>query len=481
MNLSAAQYRELLEVALPSVVDADSLALNQRTLFVPDTHRLALDPDVAVVKGGRGVGKTVWFRSLQDHKLRDLAARAYRFPRLANAVAYPGYGAALDIHRYPGPAELASLMAADTEPDLVWTTVLLTALDVPELPRDRSWTERVRWVQAHPAARDRWLAEADDRAGMRSKVVLLLFDALDRMHPHRAVTDRLVTGILRLALDLRTRTRNIRAKVFIRPDMLSDSVLRFPDASKLTANAAELEWYPANLYGLLFHLLGNAEHRLSRSFRESTPIWSTHGDRHVPPNELTGDERLQKDLFTQLAGPYMGTNHRRGGTYSWLPNHLMDGAGQVSPRSFLRALITATRTTGIRYAGHSYALHWEGIRQGVQDASKLRVREIAEDLPWVETAVKQLDGTQVPVEQGEVVARWEAADLSRLLAVKPDVPEEGQVRTGPRHIDDYVGLIQELIEIGVMTRRADGRLDLPDVYRIAFGVGRRGGVPRVRS
>ncbi|WP_261400515.1 hypothetical protein [Streptomyces salinarius] len=29
-----------------------------------------------------------------------------------------------------------------------------------------------------------------------------------------------------------------------------------------------------------------------------------------------------------------------------------------------------------------------------------------------------------------------------------------------------------------MRRRRDGRIDLPDVYRIAFGVGHKGGVPR---
>jgi hypothetical protein len=55
------------------------------------------------------------------------------------------------------------------------------------------------------------------------------------------------------------------------------------------------------------------------------------------------------------------------------------------------------------------------------------------------------------------------------------------VTTGPRHPDDYAGLIEELIDLGVMSRRSDRRLDLPDVYRIAFGIGRRGGVRRVQS
>lgn len=53
-----------------------------------------------------------------------------------------------------------------------------------------------------------------------------------------------------------------------------------------------------------------------------------------------------------------------------------------------------------------------------------------------------------------------------------------KVRTGPRYPADPQQLIEELIGMGVMRRRRDGRIDLPDVYRIAFGVGRKGGVPR---
>jgi hypothetical protein len=41
-------------------------------------------------------------------------------------------------------------------------------------------------------------------------------------------------------------------------------------------------------------------------------------------------------------------------------------------------------------------------------------------------------------------------------------------------------LINELMGLGIMTRRRDGRIDLPDVYRIAFDIGRKGGVPRIR-
>lgn len=37
-------------------------------------------------------------------------------------------------------------------------------------------------------------------------------------------------------------------------------------------------------------------------------------------------------------------------------------------------------------------------------------------------------------------------------------------------------LIQTLIEIGVMSTIPDGRLNIPDLFRVAAGIGRRGGV-----
>jgi len=59
--------------------------------------------------------------------------------------------------------------------------------------------------------------------------------------------------------------------------------------------------------------------------------------------------------------------------------------------------------------------------------------------------------------------------------------DPSRVRTGPRNLHDFGKLVDELIAVGVLTRRANGRIDMPDVYRIAFQIGRRGGVPRLKS
>ncbi|MFD3721540.1 hypothetical protein [Streptomyces sp. NPDC058674] len=484
--LGPEEYRDLLSLALPPAQDADTVEPSLSTLFTPDSHRLALHVDTTVVRGGRGVGKTFWYRSLLDDQLRDVAAEEYRIERLRHLQVSQGYGAQLAPDLYPGPGELASLVDAGVRPYDLWNAVLLVALGQPQLRDLVGWKERIAWVQEHPGERDRTIAQADKEAQTEKITKLVLFDALEHLHRDRAQADRLVAGILQLALEMRLGTRNIRCKIFIRPDMFDGALLHFPDASKLTANAASLKWSTTNLYGLFFHYLGNHDSEESRRFRALTGGWAehTHG-RHLLPSTLLGDQGTQADTFSVLAGPYMGANFRKGITYTWLPNHLMDGVEQVSPRSFLNALGMAVDETRGNYAAHEYAIHHEGIRRGVQSASQTRVGEIREDMPWVHTAIDPLAGQQVPIDQTLVLDRWNEYGLTSVLqreAARANANGNGaEVRTGPRYADDYVRLIDELIALGVMRRRKDGRIDLPDVYRIAFSIGRKGGVPKVQS
>lgn len=482
--LGVEDYRALLSIALPPAQDADTVEPNRNNLFTPDSHRLALDPDTTVVRGGRGVGKTFWFRSLLDPALRAIAADEYRIGKLNRLEVAAGYGAALDPDRYPGPSELRHLVDSGIAPYELWTTVLLVALQQPDLIGIRDWKDKVAWVRKHPAERDRTIADADRAGRAQETVHLILFDALEHLHLDRRQADRLVAGILQVALELRLSTRSIRCKVFIRPDMFDGALLHFPDASKLTSNAASLKWTPPNLYGLFFHYLGNEDASTAAAFRELESGWQESAEgRYVPPAALLGDETLQAAIFTKLAGPYMGANFRKGHTYTWLPNHLMDGAEQVSPRSFLDALSKAVEETVAQYAGHGFPIHHEGIRRGVQSASRTRVREIREDMPWVQTVIEPLAGQQVPIEEDTVVELWSEARLSERLHLQAEraaTEEEERVRTGPRDPHDYPVLVEELIELGVMRRRKDGRIDLPDVYRIAFSVGRKGGVPKVK-
>lgn len=475
--LTAVEYRKLLGAALPAVVDADTIDPNPHTLFTPSAHRNALDPDTTIVRGGRGVGKTVWFKALQEDSLRGIAAQHYRLDRLNHVDTIAGFGATLS-RQYPNPRRLQSLVET-FQPSDIWTTVALFGFGIAELVSAKDWPERVQWVVDNPGKVEDAILAVDERAGRDDRVKLLLFDAMERLHSDRQVADRLARGIFELALNLRTTTRNLRVKLFIRYDMFDTARLDFADASKLMANITDLRWTETSLYALLFHYMSGADSEYSAKFVAE----SRWDDR------FSGDQVKQRDVLERITNKYMGTDRRKGYTYTWLPNHLADGRQQVSPRSFLSALWHATQRTEEAFAGHAYALHWDAIRQGVQHASQIRVVEVKEDTPWVSDAIDPLRGAQVPIEKDEVVRRWDDVDLSSELSTQQsrtsELPEDDSedqeiFATGPLNTN-YEGLIAELIDLGVMTIRTNKKLDLPDVYRIAFDIGRKGGVPRVKQ
>ena len=95
--------------------------------------------------------------------------------------------------------------------------------------------------------------------------------------------------------------------------------------------------------------------------------------------------------------------------------------------------------------------------------------------------MRPLAGRQVPIDREAIIDAWHDSNLSAALHRHNDETEESQVRTGPRSADDYDEIIGELIEIGIITQRVNGKLDLPDVYRIGFDLGRKGGVPRIQT
>ncbi len=118
-------------------------------------------------------------------------------------------------------------------------------------------------------------------------------------------------------------------------------------------------------------------------------------------------------------------------------------------------------------------MHYNSIKRGVQKASKRRVDELAEDYPWIKTLMEPLRGLSVPLEFEKIASRWrEKGALEKL---------SGEERLPPEHIEEGAeGVCRDLIHLGIFRRLRDERIDLPDIYRVAFGLGRKGGVRPVK-
>lgn len=479
--LPAAPIRRTILSALPEQsTQFDERPPEPRFLYVPTAHIRALSFDTMLVQGIRGAGKSLWSAALQSPAHRAQIANVLG-PRVLDeqTEVVSGFGAAKDPDSYPGSAALEKLLGAH-RPACIWRAVMLhhaltpparAALGAPWL-KGGFWEDRVPWVTAHPEHVDQAMYQRDRALEQEGRRKLVVFDALE--HTSSDWRDRriLLRGLLMVLLEMRS-FRHLRAKAFVRPDMLdSPEVAAFPDASKIITNDVRLTWPRTDLFGLFWQRLANADD--GEVFRDACRQrfgvrFEREDDTFCVPEPVRGDEHLQRLIFHAITGPYMGSDRRRGLPYTWLPGHLADTLNQVSPRSFLAALRRAA--SEVR-AEHPYALSYESIKTGVQAASKIRVEEVAEDSPWVRIAVEALEDLVLPCTFIEIERRWESVGVLSALAREKHRPQ--RLEEGPE------GVRRDLEELGFFERMSDGRVNMPDVYRVGFGLRRKGGVRPVR-
>jgi len=58
--------------------------------------------------------------------------------------------------------------------------------------------------------------------------------------------------------------------------------------------------------------------------------------------------------------------------------------------------------------------------------------------------------------------------------------EDAGVRLPPSRLEQgYEGIKQDLVDLGIFEVMRDKRINMPDVYRVGYGLGRRGGIKPV--
>ena len=484
--------RTAIAEGLPQIDHAGAHASQAAAFtYVPPTHAQALDPERCIVEGIRGAGKSFWWAALSSNAHRQFVTHAFPDVHLnPTAVIRQGFGDASGSIDAPSKDVLAKLFREFKSARPIWRAVMAHQLAFPTPFPQKSdvsqniWSARTAWVHQNPEAFDELLLAADNKLQAKSETALVLFDALDRLAETWQDIRPLARGLLQVAQDMRS-TRSIRMKLFVRPDMLEDkAIIGFPDASKLLARRATLSWRKVDLYALFFQCAGNASDGGSAlrtlASRELKLKWSQIDGAWLIPGDLRSDEATQERLFELLAGKAMSsspTGLKRGKPYKWVANHLQDGRDQVSPRSFCEALRQAALQSMSDFASHTLPLHFKTIQAGVQAASKVRVDELVnEDYPWVEYVMGPLRGLSVPCLAKDINAIWKPRHV--LESLDNQLNDSGiSVKLPPRHLAEGLeGVLRDLEELGLIQRLSDGRIQMPDVYRIAFGLGRRGGV-----
>lgn len=445
-------------------------------MYTPEKQLSALDPGMPIVVGSRGTGKSFWAGVLGQDDTRLAADRVYPNLRLSSLIVKFGFtgiggpeGVSIDhLNSFVNDESIASARA------FWWATILRAAASVEGTRPDFS---DLKSVASDVEAREKLLLKYEQALSTNGKTLLVVYDALDAVAttwPRRRI---LTEALVEVVWAMRAY-RAIKLKLFLRPDQIDDDALRFIELPKLRTGAVRLIWSGTDLYGMLYARLAlTSDMPVKQSFEKLLKIHSIL----VPDREtvlsrkwsLCNQPEQQALLMQTLAGLFMadGANaYKKGKTYEWPLKHLADALDEVTPRAFLGLMVSAAQ---FGESPVNRALSSKGIQHGLRAASKTRVDQLHQDFPWIKGVLAPLAGLLLPGTESEVYQAWEKTRT--LQNVKVDAGKNNYL---PPFDDNATcteaDLYEALKRIGVMFRRKDERIDMPDLYRVAAKLLKKG-------
>jgi hypothetical protein len=287
---------------------------------------------------------------------------------------------------------------------------------------------------------DAWLSSLDHASKAETR---LLFDGLDtgfgNSRDERGRRQRALEGLFSFLLDRSPHLDSLRFKVLLREDIWRN--LNFENKSHLFGRSIRLEWTEQAEYlktVLKQALLSHRFKALAQSAGLASPDVSDWTEEEVFRgwNLLVG-ERMKggKTAFTR----------------NWVWNRLTDGKGDRSPRSLLQ-LFRKARDWEMQEAARS-----------PYDRSLIRPRALTESLP--EVSAEALGAL-----------REEFIELNSLVS---KLREIGRSPLNADELSEFKEIEPFALEVGLLevyegTESEALRFRVPDIYRLALGMTRKG-------
>jgi hypothetical protein len=475
MNTTSVDYSAIRAAIagfeLSSRVEPNEAIASDRA-FLPIGHRGVLDLRRQLVVGNRGMGKSFWTHALLNEDLREKLADFYGHKQLKRAQVLVGFNGSIKIGAIaPTTDEIAALSTKGVSPDLIWRAVFLRAAtkilgDAPEI----GLADHLSNLSQDSSIYSQRLTQLDEYLSQDQRVLVVVFDALDRLGMNWGNIRELTRALLALAVGLQSFS-SIRAKIFMRIDQFSDDELfRFPDSSKIRNDHVNLVWRPTELYGLLLYEIMRDE-----GGREALQeLATTSGTTLALPTggeDKSGHIKFQQPLIELVAGEFMGSDKKRGRVYTWVPLHLSDALDTCSPRTFLTAWKKAAEHEP---APVERALDHLGLQDGVRSASTARLRELYEEYPWIEPALEALRRQFVPISREQLFEIWSSKKVVSTIA--SDLVGSSSSPLGLSGGEPLEALLAAMRNVAVMEERANGKINVPDIFRVEAEILRKGGV-----
>lgn len=466
-----------------------------RSFLQVKQYRELQDPSKIIVVGGRGAGKTRVFKTLVGengfrHVIGDstpfnrpnyqntkiLIGYSVDTPTLPSPTVLDGLGTDAEISAFWVGATVLEILAYFKEDETIQTAakihfdsdvyILIQQDDILKFPR--------KWLPIYLSNPEPWesfLDEVDKILLDRDNWIFIAYDQIDRISTNLKILYVYIQSLVSYWFSVSNRRRRLKCKIFIRTDLLNSESIHFPDASKVSSRRIDLSWDTLTLYRLLIRRLANTQD-------EAAPQMLEYMDK-IPglleKRTNTGyfpveDKDIVRKFIQQLIGPYMGTSPKKGDSYLWVPNHLQDANGDLSPRSFLKCYSCAAQTMlspigekMLLQLSDTALLNPSAIQGAVQEVSAYRVTELGEDFPWIARLKNVLSGGTLLMPEDEFKER-----LAIFLKNAPkDLPVES--------VDNLLNL---LLSLGIITQSTDNRINMPEIYLHGFGLKRKGGLRR---
>ena len=468
--------------------ESETLELFPRRLYPVPEHLRALDPNVVLVVGPRGSGKSALFKAFfsNDQDLVNaITAWMQKTPAMQPLPRFTEWAAVYPLGtEFPDNRALSTWATSDEAAKKIWHTMLVRRLADRF---DGRWKAELKSILEPMATDLRAILSAYDDPGtnptaaldeleqklrQEDRCIFVGCDELDTLGGYDwELMARMVRGLVAFWSDYSRRWQRIRAKIFLRSDLFRRHTgMGTADFAKLAANRAELAWSDTALLAMLVKRIANTSEGLATYCRRTRIKFDEHHTLGLIPVIRKPDDVFP--LLDRLAGEFMGAGRKKGRVRNWILDHLRDGRGEISPRSLVRLIEQAARKEAAnRSLRPPMLIHPTALRQALDDVSDDHVTQGIPEWPW-------LDGVKRRLKQDQLVP-WEWREIVGLLDSDPHGSWGGSDRPGLRPpVDQPADFLDYLIEVGVFRRRSDDRVDVSDLYLSGLDLRRKGGVKR---